>query len=118
VTFVVRLLLFIVAIFIILVGIVAMVSPIPFGILLITLGLALLAIALPAIFKPLRKRWRWLDTLLDAITERIPGWLARRVKDSDPDDDETSEKTTSSDLRFDANNHDERAKSARRILMD
>ncbi len=76
-------------------GFVVMIAPTPFGFILVILGFLLLATAAPSLVRSMRKRWRWLDRRLDALTEKAPRWLARRLKESDPpegdDDDEEQE---------------------------
>lgn len=72
-------------------GVAMMIAPTPFGFVLVILGFLLLATAAPAIVRALRKRWRWLDRRLDALTEKAPRWLAKRLKESDPPEDEDDE---------------------------
>jgi len=85
-----RFVLTVLAILLIFFGIIAMISPIPFGILMIALGMVLLAMVAPKLVRSMRQRWRWLDRMLDDATPRLPKWLARRLKESDPPDDEDS----------------------------
>lgn len=73
-------------------GVIVMIAPTPFGFVLVILGFLLLAAAAPALIRAIRKRWRWLDRRLDALTERAPRWLAKRLKESDPPDDEDEDK--------------------------
>lgn len=69
-------------------GFILMLSPIPFGIILIALGFLLLAAVAPSVLRWLRKRWRWLDRRLDALQERLPEWIAKHLRKSDYEHDD------------------------------
>ncbi|MEL7200463.1 MAG: hypothetical protein AAGK25_02565, partial [Pseudomonadota bacterium] len=85
VSILVRVLLIVLALLLFVVGLVTMITPIPFGIFLIIVSFTLLTIAVPGVVRFWRRRWRWLDRLLDRATPRLPKWLGRRLKRSDPD---------------------------------
>lgn len=93
-----RLLLAVFALFLIFVGFIAMISPIPFGLIMIVIGVALLAIAFPLLVRGFRKRWRWLDKVLDRLTPILPEWLEKPVERSDPEDEEVSAERSSKSL--------------------
>ena len=78
------------ATFLILIGIIAAVSPIPFGIVMISLGFIMLGIVAPPVrplLKSLRRRWGWFDKQLDKAQETLPDPIADPLRESDPHDD-------------------------------
>lgn len=79
------------AIALIVFGVIASVSPVPFGFVFIVLGLLLLAVVAPTFMRFFRKRWRWFDRQLDRLQEKLPNWIGRRLKASDIDHDEEDE---------------------------
>ncbi len=90
---IVRLIVSIIAIVMIVIGFVTMISPIPFGIILILLGLVLLTLADPhsrPILKWIRKRWPWLDRLLANAQEHTPPIISEPLKETEPEKEEPS----------------------------
>lgn len=77
----------------ILIGIPLTPSPIPFGLLIIALGLALLIWAAPGAVRGVRRRWRWFDRQMDRLENVLPPYFARLIRrsDVDQDDDEDDE---------------------------
>lgn len=113
----VRVLLVVLALLLFVVGIVTMITPIPFGLFLIVVSFTLLAIAVPGLVRFWRRRWSWLDRLLDRATARLPAWLARQLRRSDPD---RSAREASRNTRDQPKNPaiaEDRAALARHILM-
>ncbi len=88
---IIRFLLTVLALILIFFGIIAMISPIPFGIIMIAIGMVLLAMVAPGLVRSVRQRWRWLDRMLDDTTPRLPKWLARHLKETNPPDDDDSQ---------------------------
>jgi hypothetical protein len=86
--FVFRLAVSLFAILMILFGLVWTISPIPFGIVFLTLGTLLLAAAAPGEVRWLRRRLRWFDRLMHGLEKRLPKWIAERLRDSDYEHDE------------------------------
>ncbi len=79
----------------ILVGVIAAVSPIPFGIIFVVLGLILLTVVFPPVrpfLRMLRRRWGWLDNRLDALQEELPDPMAEPLRDSDPCEQDRDER--------------------------
>lgn len=83
-TVLLRILVTILASVLIVVGIVWTISPLPFGFVLVVLGVLLLAAAAPVVLRWFRRRWRWLDRKLARLQEILPRWLARHLRRSDP----------------------------------
>ncbi|MEM8771760.1 MAG: hypothetical protein AAGD92_08935 [Pseudomonadota bacterium] len=75
----------------ILVGAATAVTPIPFGLPLAAVGFLLFASAMPGILRRLRRRWRWLDKRLVWLQSRLPDWLSRTLRRSDPHQEELEE---------------------------
>ncbi len=73
------------AVFLILFGIVWTISPIPFGIVVVALGFLLLATVAPAEIRWVRRRWRWFDKAMHKLEEKLPEWIAKRLRVSDYD---------------------------------
>ncbi|MHA7873090.1 MAG: hypothetical protein ACX939_12125 [Hyphococcus sp.] len=73
------------------VGVVVMIAPTPFGFIVVILGLLIIANVAPGFVRWLRRRWRWLDRRLDALQQKGPPWLARILRRSDPEEDETED---------------------------
>jgi len=72
-------------------GVIAMLAPTPFGFVFIILGFLLLTIAAPALVRRLRRHGPWLDRRLNALEKKAPGWLARRLRESGPPQDQEDE---------------------------
>ena len=68
-------------------GVVLTISPIPFGIVLVILGFLLFVSAAPAEVRWLRKRSRWFDRMMHRLEDRLPEWIAKRLRASDYDHD-------------------------------
>lgn len=66
-------------------GIIWTISPIPFGIVVVAAGLALLISVAPAEIRWLRRRWRWFDRAMHRLEEKLPEWIAKRLRASDYD---------------------------------
>jgi CBS domain containing-hemolysin-like protein len=80
------------AIALIVAGLVLTFSPIPGGIIILTLGVSLLAMVSPAAVRVLRRRWKAFDRFMHAVERYLPGFLARRLRQSDHEhEDETDE---------------------------
>ncbi|MEO0399128.1 MAG: hypothetical protein AAF224_06840 [Pseudomonadota bacterium] len=79
------------AILMILAGSVLLLSPIPFGIILITLGFLLLVTAAPSAVRWVRKHWKWFDRRMDNLERRLPEFIAKRLRASDYDHGEDNE---------------------------
>lgn len=73
------------AVIMIVVGLATAVTPIPFGLPLVILGFFLFASAAPAVLRKLRRRWRWLDRRLRWLERKLPRWMTRALRDTDPD---------------------------------
>jgi hypothetical protein len=65
-------------------GLIWMFSPLPLGFIFVILGVLLLAAVLPAFLRWIRRRWRWLDRILDRLQAILPAWLGRFLRRSDP----------------------------------
>lgn len=73
----------------ILYGIVAAITPLPAGIVLIVVGLLMIALANPAarpLIRAMRRRWRWFDRLVEMAGKRAPERVKSVVEETDPDD--------------------------------
>lgn len=97
---IIRFILSLIAIAMIVVGVVTMVSPIPFGIILIVSGLALLVLANPKarpFLRWLRRKLPFLDHWLDEAEPRSSGRIRDVLRETDPEEqgeeDATPEKT-------------------------
>ncbi len=77
------------AILLILFGLVWTISPIPFGFVFLILGFLLLLSAAPGEIRWLRRRWRWFDRAMHGLEKRMPEWIAKRLRATDHDHDET-----------------------------
>ncbi len=66
-------------------GLILTISPIPFGIVIVVMGLMLFVTVAPGEVRWLRRRWRWFDRLMHAAEKRLPEWLAKRLRVSDYD---------------------------------
>ena len=71
------------AILLIIIGIIVAPSPIPFGIIFISIGFLLLSASAPDLIRWLRRRWRWFDRQLKKLEAKAPRWLARQLHRSD-----------------------------------
>lgn len=66
-------------------GLVLTISPIPFGFVLVILGVLLFVSVAPAEVRWIRRRWRWFDRMMHRLEKRMPEWIAKRLRDSDYD---------------------------------
>jgi len=71
------------ALLLILIGLIVMPTPLPFGIIFVILGVLLLAAVAPAAVRGLRRRFRWFDRFMHWAERNLPEWLARRLRESD-----------------------------------
>ena len=70
------------------VGMITAITPIPFGLPLVLIGFLLLATVSPATLRFIRRRWRWLDQRLKWLQKKLPRWMTRSLRKSDPDGDD------------------------------
>ncbi|MEK7264570.1 MAG: hypothetical protein AAB227_00595 [Pseudomonadota bacterium] len=77
-------------------GLVVMVSPIPFGFIIVIVGFLLFVSVSPAEVRWLRKRWRWFDKAMHRLEKRLPEWIAKRLRVSDYDHSEDERGTSKS----------------------
>lgn len=73
-------------------GVIAMLAPTPFGFVFVILGFLLLTIAAPALVRRMRRRWRWLDKLVETMGERSPKDIKEVIEETDPDQQDAMEK--------------------------
>ena len=69
-------------------GVIAAISPLPLGVVLVALGLVMIAGANPAarpLIRRMRARWRWFDRLVRAAAHRSPERFKGVIKETDPD---------------------------------
>jgi uncharacterized membrane protein YbaN (DUF454 family) len=83
----IRILLVLLALALIVVGVIWTISPIPFGFVLIIVGLLVLASQAPRFVRWLRRRWKWFDRVLNALQRWLPRFLTRPLRESSPDKD-------------------------------
>jgi hypothetical protein len=76
------------SLFLIAFGLVWTISPLPFGFVIVFFGFLLLASVAPAEVRWVRRRWRWFDRVMHRLEDRLPGWIAKRLRISDYDHDE------------------------------
>ncbi len=70
------------------VGLITAITPVPFGLPLILIGFLLLATVSPATLRAVRRRWKWLDRRLKWLQKKLPHWMTRSLRRSDPDPDD------------------------------
>lgn len=75
------------AVVMIIAGLVLMPSPIPFGIVFVSLGFILLALVAPSAIRFMR-RWRPFDRLMHWLERHLPEWLAEKLRKTDIDHDD------------------------------
>ena len=68
-------------------GVVLTISPIPFGVILVIIGFLLFVVAAPEQVRWLRKHWRWFDRAMHRLENRMPKWIAKRLRESDYEHD-------------------------------
>ena len=80
-----------VGVVLILYGIIAAVSPLPLGVVLIAVGFIMIAGANPAarpLIRRMRARWRWFDQLVRLAAHRSPPRFKEVIEETDPDEDQ------------------------------
>lgn len=68
-------------------GVIAAISPLPLGVVLIALGFIMIAGANPAarpLIRRMRTRWRWFDRLVRLAAHRSPPRFKEVVKETEP----------------------------------
>ena len=88
------------AILLIFLGVLLTPSPIPFGLILIAVGFALLVWAAPSLVRWLRRHWAWFDRRMGSLEGSLPEFLAaplRRSKTTDENADQEDEDDEDSD---------------------
>ncbi|PQA85375.1 hypothetical protein [Hyphococcus luteus] len=68
-------------------GVIAAISPLPLGVVLIVLGLIMIAAANPAarpLILAMRRRWRWFDKMVRLAAHRSPPRFHETFEDTDP----------------------------------
>jgi len=75
-------------------GVVLTISPIPFGFVIVIAGILLFVCVAPAEVRWLRKRWRWFDRAMHGLEDRLPPWIAKRLRVSDYDHGEDEKAQT------------------------
>ncbi len=79
-----KIILVIFAFILILVGVVTAITPVPFGLPLIIIGFLMLATISPATLRFIRRRWGWLNRRLKWLQKKLPRWMTRSLRKSDP----------------------------------
>lgn len=80
-----------VGVVLILYGIIAAVSPLPLGVVLIAVGFIMIAGANPAarpLIRRMRARWRWFDQLVRLAAHRSPPRFKEVIEETDPEERE------------------------------
>lgn len=70
-------------------GVIAALSPLPAGALLIVLGMVMIGLANPAarpLIRAMRRRWRWFDRLVTGLGRRAPAGVRSLVEATNPND--------------------------------
>jgi hypothetical protein len=73
-------------------GLIWTISPLPFGIVVVAAGILLFITVAPAEVRWLRRRWRWFDRAMHRLEDRLPEWIAKRLRVSDYEHDEDDPK--------------------------
>ncbi len=76
-----------VGVVLILYGVVAAISPLPLGVILIAVGFVMIAGANPAarpLIRAMRRRWRWFDKLVRLAAHRSPPRFKDVIEETDP----------------------------------
>ena len=71
------------AILMIVAGFLIMPTPLPFGLLLVAIGLLLLVVVAPSMIRDMRRRFGWFERFMHWIEKGLPEWLARRLRETD-----------------------------------
>ena len=75
------------ALLLIALGILLTPSPIPFGIIIIAIGVALLVTAAPGFVRWLRNHWKWLDRQMHRLEGVLPEFMAKHLRRTDVNHD-------------------------------
>ena len=76
------------AVTLIVIGVVTSISPVPFGFVLVVIGVIVLALADPRarpVLRWLRRRWPWLNRRLRGAQAKAPTAIAEPLEETDPD---------------------------------
>ncbi len=79
-------------------GVIAAISPLPVGLPLAVIGVAMIAVAVPAfrpVFRRLRARWSWFNVLIHKAKERSPQSVREVIEETDPENTLEKEPTPS-----------------------
>jgi hypothetical protein len=88
------------------------ITPVPFGLPLVVLGLVILATVSPATLRWVRRRWGWLNKRFLWLQDRAPAFLRKKLERTDPD----AEKKKSENEKEDDTPPNDKAATARRLL--
>ncbi len=83
-----KIILVIFAFILIFVGVLTAITPVPFGLPLVLIGFLILATVSPATLRFVRRHWGWLDRRLKWLQRKLPRWMTRSLRKSDPHPDE------------------------------
>ena len=89
------------ALVLIVVGLILTPSPLPFGLIIVALGLSLLVAVAPDLVRWLRGRWRWFDRRMHDLEDRLPEFMSRPLRRTDIDHDADDGHTADNDRRGD-----------------
>ena len=81
------------AVFLILIGMILLPLPIPFGVTLILLGICIAVMVSPFVKRSVlrfRRSHPDIETVIDRVKHYLPGVLRQPIDESDPDDDHHS----------------------------
>lgn len=98
----------------ILVGIALTPSPVPFGLIIIALGLSLVVWSAPGAVRWVRRRWRWFDRRMTSLEQTLPEWLARPLRRSGKETDDSQTRKQDADTDEDTTSDAAMAREARR----
>lgn len=88
----------VIGVLLVLYGVIAAISPLPFGVVLVVLGLIMIAAANPAarpLILSMRRRWRWFDKAVRLAAHRSPSRFRETFEDTDPANHPAPRKTGS-----------------------
>jgi hypothetical protein len=69
-------------------GVIAAISPLPLGVVVIPLGLIMIAAANPAarpLILRMRRKWRWFDFIVRKAARRSPPRFQETIEETDPE---------------------------------
>jgi len=75
------------ALALILIGVIAMIAPTPFGFVLVFAGLFILTFVAPGFVRWLRRRSRRFDAVIAGLARRAPRWLRKALEKTAPGGD-------------------------------